>query len=89
MSKFDAILLFCFALTVAAIGADMWLIVNGFEQFRTEVWTFLMAAVTGEIVLFSLYQIVKEKQGSIPKTTRAKHALIDEMEEEDGKAEES
>ena len=31
MSKFDLILLFIFALIVAVCGANVWLIVHGFE----------------------------------------------------------
>lgn len=86
MSKFDVILLFCFACNLLVVGMEFFLRLNGLEGFGAGLWTYETASTTGEIVMFSLYQIVKEKQGSIPKVTRAQHALIDEMEEENGKA---
>ena len=48
MSKFDLILLFIFSLIVAVCGANVWLIVHGFEQFAAGFWTFVTAVCAGD-----------------------------------------
>lgn len=84
MSKFDIILLFCFGCNLLVVGMEFYLRLNGLEGFGAGLWTYETASTTGEIVMFSLYQIVKEKQGKIPKTMRAQHAYINELEEDNG-----
>lgn len=83
MSKFDIILLFCFTLTVSVVGANFWLVYNGFEQFEAPFWTFLTAAVTGEIVMFSLYEIATKARMKTPRNIRAKHATLNDMATQD------
>lgn len=81
MSKFDLILLFIFVLIVSICSADVWLIVNGFEQFAPGFWTFAMAVCTGEVVTFSLYRIAKGK--GFPASIKGKHAVIADMEKDE------
>ena len=84
MSKFDLILLFIFSLIVAVCGANVWLIVHGFEQFAPGFWTFATAVCAGEVVTFSLYRIAKGR--GTPASIRAKHGVINDLEsEEDAK----
>lgn len=89
MDKFDLILLYCFSFAVYLVTANFYCVIHEFEQFSAGVWTFATAAVTGEIVMFSLYQIAKKKNLSIPKFTRGKHQSIDEMESENEKTNQS
>lgn len=81
MSRFDLILLFIFVLIIAICGADVWLIVNGYEQFAPGFWTFAVAVCTGEIVTFSLYRIAKGRR--IPSSIKGKHQIISDLENED------
>ena len=80
MSRFDLILLFIFVLIIAICGADVWLIVHGFEQFAAGFWTFATAVCAGEVVTFSLYRIAKGKQ--IPQSIKGKHQIINDLENE-------
>ena len=81
MSRFDLVLLFIFALIVAILGADLWLIVNGHEQFSGGVWTFATAVCTGEVVTFSLYRIAKGR--GFPQSIKGKHQIINDLENEE------
>lgn len=81
MSKFDLILLFIFALIAAVCGADVWLIVHGFEQFDPGFWTFITAVCAGEVVMFSLYRVAKGM--GVPSSIRGKHSIINDMESEE------
>ncbi len=83
MSKFDVILLFCFTCTVAAGAGEFWLQYNGYVGFGGGFWTFLTAAVTGEIVMFSLYEIATKARLKTPRNIRAKHATLNDMATED------
>lgn len=81
MSKFDLILLFIFALIVAVCGANVWLIVHGFEQFAAGFWTFVTAVCAGEVVTFSLYRVAKGR--GVPGSIKGKHPVIDDLENEE------
>ncbi|WP_418252071.1 hypothetical protein [Gordonibacter urolithinfaciens] len=81
MSKFDLILLFIFALIVAVCGANVWLIVHGYEQFTAGFWTFATAVCAGEVVTFSLYRIAKGR--GVPKSIKGKHSIIDDLENDE------
>ena len=81
MSRFDLVLLFIFALIVAILGADLWLIVNGHEQFSGGVWTVATAVCTGEVVTFSLYRIAKGR--GFPQSIKGKHQIISDIETEE------
>lgn len=83
MSKFDVILLFCFTCTVLAGAGEFYLITHGLIGFSSGFWTFLMAAVTGEIVMFSLYEIATKARLKTPRNVKGKHAFISDMAEED------
>lgn len=81
MSRFDLVLLFIFALVVTICGANVWLIVHGFEQFTAGFWTFATAVCAGEIATFSLYRIAKGK--GIPPSIKGKHQIINDLENEE------
>ena len=83
MSKFDIILLYCFTLTVAVIGANFYLITHGYMPFDGSMWSFLTAAVTGEIIMFSLYEIATKARMKTPKNIKGKHAYISDIAAED------
>lgn len=80
MSRFDLILLFIFVLIVTICGADVWLIVHGFEQFSPGFWTFSTAVCTGEVVTFSLYRISKGR--GFPQSLKGKHSILQDLETE-------
>lgn len=90
MSAFSVVLIFCGTLLAFAFGADFYLITHDFPQFDAAMWAVLGGSVIGEVVTFSLYRMAKEKdrrkneQGeSAPASMRAKHAIIQDMEDED------
>ncbi len=92
MSAFSVVLLFCGILLSFAFGANFYLITHDFPQFDAAMWAVLGGSVIGEVVTFSLYRMAKEKdrknkaQGeSAPASMKAKHAIIQDMEEENGK----
>lgn len=89
MSAFSVVLLFCGALLAFAFGVNFYLITNDFPQFDPAMWAVLGGSVIGEVVTFSLYRMAKEKdrkknaQGqSVPVSMKAKHAFIQDMEDE-------
>ena len=87
-SRFDVILAFILTFAVSLIAADMWLVMNGYGEFSSPVFTFAGTITGGEIVAFSIYQIAKEVTENTPKTLRGKHSYINDLEEEnDGKTE--
>lgn len=81
MSKFDVILIVIFVLIISICGANIWLIVHGFEQLTVGFWTFATAVCAGEVVTFSLYRIAKGKR--VPTAIKAKHAIINDLENEE------
>lgn len=83
MSKFDIILLYCFTLTVVVIAANFYLITHEYMPFDSSMWQFLTAAVTGEIIMFSLYEIATKARLKTPKNAKGKHAYIADIAAED------
>lgn len=86
MSKFDLILLFIFTLIAAVCAADVWLIVNGYEQFDPGFWTFVTTVCAGEVAMFSLYRIAKGR--GVPKSIKDKHSIIADLESEENESKE-
>ena len=86
MSKFDLILRFIFSLIVAVCGANVWLIVHGFEQFAAGFWTFVTAVCAGEVVTFSLYRVAKGRK--VPGSIKGKHSIIADLESEENEGKE-
>ena len=88
MSKFDVILIVIALIVVGACVADFWLIVNDYPEFGTGFWSVILGVATGEVVMFSIYRMVKQKTGAkLPKALVGKHALIEACEEEETKDE--
>lgn len=88
-SAFSVVLMFCGLLLAFAFLGNFYLITHDYPQFDAAMWAVLGGSVIGEVVTFSLYRMAKEKdrkknaQGqSIPASMKAKHAFIQDMEDE-------
>lgn len=82
MDTFKLVLLYCFAFAVAIVAMDFYLIVHGYEQFSQPVWAYATAGTTGEIIMFTVYQIAKKSGAKIPRFFRNRHTEVNEMEED-------
>lgn len=84
MSKFDVILIIVAVGILSACIADFWLITHGFPEFGAGFWSVILGVSGGEVVTFSIYRMVKKStESKLPKALTAKHALIDELEQEE------
>lgn len=88
-SAFSVVLMFCGLLLAFAFLGNFYLITHDYPQFDAAMWAVLGGSVIGEVVTFSLYRMAKEKDrrkgsrgASIPASMKAKHAVIQDMEDE-------
>ena len=84
MSKFDAILIVIALFVFSACIADFWLIIHDYPEFGAGFWSVILGVSGGEVVTFSIYRMVKRSsETKLPRSLTAKHALMEELEQEE------